>query len=199
MDYWWDKYEIIRKYTDMYDVSCVRDVHFIYANKMTIIVPKTLCIGYSIGEFVKTYMPFESKELKFRNNYPSTYVEGHVQIDWTRNDLLVITKSLKECIFFRNHWDIQAVSGKSETTMIPYFLMCMYIKHFKRVLLWLDPDEAGLKATATYLNNYPTLEVAKIPRLREKDPTDIFEVHRKQLTTEIVLSALNSINQKANL
>ena len=61
-------------------------------------------------------MPFETKEFKFINNYPQTYVEGHIKLDWTRNDLLVISKSSKENIFFRNHWNIQAVSGKSEGT-----------------------------------------------------------------------------------
>jgi len=114
-----------------------------------------------------------------------------MQLDWTRNDLLVITKSTKECILFRCHWDIQAVSGKSETTPIPDFIMQRYLSHFKRVVLWLDPDQAGLESTEKYLSLYPSLEVATVPQhIKEKDPTDIYEVWRKEKTTEIVKQSL---------
>lgn len=191
MDYWWKKYEITKKYTDMYCVACVRDIHFVYSNKTTIVCPKTLCIGYTIGKYVKTYQPFEKRDLKFRNNYPNTYVEGHMQLDWSRNDLLVITKAMKECILFRQHWNIQAVAGKSESTMIPDFIMQQYLKHFKKIVIWLDPDEAGIKFTKKYLSLYPSIVPAILPRTKEKDPTDIFEVHRLTKTTQMVKSALH--------
>lgn len=191
MDYWWNKYEIVQKYTDLYHTRCLSGVKYVYGDKEVIFNAKTLTISYEIGEFYKIYCPFESKEYKFRNNYPNNYVEGHMQIDWSRNDLLVITKATKECILFRNHWNIQAVSGKSETTMIPPHIMEIYRNHFKRIILWLDPDEAGVRSTIKYCEMYPFLEVAVLPeRLPEKDPTDIFEIHRKIYTTQIVNSAL---------
>lgn len=194
MNYWWDKYEITRKYTDFYKAHCVRDIHYKYSDKTTIVVPRNLCIGYTIGNYHKSYQPFEKKEYKFRNDYPSNYVEGHIQLDWSRNDLLVITKAHKECILFRKHWDIQAVSGKSETTMIHPHIMQMYLSHFKRVVLWLDPDEAGLLFTQKYLSLYPSLEIACVPsEITQKDPTDIFEVHRYKVTTEVVKQSIKVI------
>jgi len=187
LDYWIGKYEISVPSLKFYDVRDVRDIHYIYSEKTSIVVPRTLAIGYPIGAYSKIYMPFETKENKFRNNYPYNYVEGHIQIDWTRNDLLVISKSSKENIFFRNHWDIQAVSGKSESTYIPEHIMHQYLKHFRRVVLWLDPDEAGVRSMANYKNLYPDLEVIIfVNGIIEKDPTDIFEVHRKKYTSDLV-------------
>ena len=192
MNYWWQKYEITRKYTDMYRTSCVRDIHFMYSYETHIKVPRDLCIAYTIGKYIKIYRPNADKKDKFRNDYPNTYVEGHIQLDWTRNDLLVITKSMKECILFRQHWNIQAVAGKSESTMIPDFIMRQYLAHFKKIVIWLDFDETGIKFMEKYLHLYPKLTQAKVNQgITEKDPTDIFEAHRKQLTTDIVYSALN--------
>lgn len=187
MNYWWYKYEITKPMLNYYNARCVRDVHYEYSNSTKIFVPKSLCISYTIGNYHKLYMPFEDKANRFRNDYPQNYVEGHLQLDWNRNDLLVITKAMKECIFFRQHWAIQAVAGKSETTDIPDFLMRQYLKHFKRVVLWLDPDETGMRSTSKYLDVYPQLTaVTHLPDIGEKDITDIFEVRRLHQTTEIV-------------
>lgn len=191
MNYWWEKYEITRKYTEFYHTSCVGAIHYVYSDKTKIISPQGLCIGYTIGGYHKTYQPFAEKRLKFRNNFPANYVEGHLQLDWSRNDLLVITKAMKECILFRKHWDIQAVSGKSETTMIPSHIMQMYLSHFKRIVIWLDQDTAGLESTQKYLSLYPTLEVAIVPQeVKEKDPTDMFEAKRYQQTTLLIKHVL---------
>ena len=146
------------------------------------------------AEYYKLYCPFEKKEFKFRNNYPATYVEGHLQLDWSRDDLLVITKSMKDCMLFRQHWNIQAVSGKSETTMIPDFIMEKYLKHFKRIVLWLDPDATGCASTEKYISLYPSLEVAKVPEwVTQKDPTDIYEALRLEKTTSLIKQILKWI------
>lgn len=189
--YWHGKYGVVDYWLKYYNTKCVHSIHYVYSNKTSIIVPKTLTIGYPIGAFNKIYMPYESKENRFRNDYPQNYVEGHLQIDWSRNDLLVITKASKEIIFFRNHWNIQSVAGKSETTFIPDFIMQQYLKHFKRVVLWLDPDEAGVRSMNKYKELYPKLEIPNFANtVEEKDPTDIYEVHRYKFTTELVAYTL---------
>lgn len=190
-NYWWNKYEVTKPYTDFYNTSCVSATHYVFAERTQILTPPDLCIGYTIGAFNKLYRPFAEKRMKFRNNFPPYYVEGHMQIDWSRNDLLVITKSLKECILFRKHWDVQGVAGKSETTMIPPHIMAIYIAHFKRIVIWLDPDQAGIDSTLKYLALYPSLEVAMVPKeIEEKDPTDMFEARRYAETTLIIKHVL---------
>lgn len=190
-NYWQKKYEITEDILNMYFVKCVHSIHYKYKEKTDISTPSTLCIAYAIGEYYKLYCPFEKKEFKFRNNYPATYVEGHLQLDWSRDDLLVITKSMKDCMLFRQHWNIQAVSGKSETTMIPDFIMQKYLKHFKRIVLWLDPDATGCASTEKYISLYPSLEVANVPSwVEQKDPTDMFEAMRLEKTTSLVKQIL---------
>ncbi|WP_428743185.1 hypothetical protein [Tenacibaculum sp.] len=191
INYWEGNYEIGKRVRNLYHASCLSAVHYEYSHKTTIVVPKNLCIGYTIGKYYKTYQPFESKEYKFRNDFPSNYIEGHMQIDWSRNDLLVISKAFKEDMLFRQHWDIQAVSGKSETTFIHPKFMAMYLKHFKRVVVWLDPDEAGTRSSKKYKELYPKLEIVEVPSwINEKDPTDFYEVHRNLETTAFVKSML---------
>ena len=42
-----------------------------------------------------------------------------------------------------------------------------------------------------YKFKYPKLEIVQfLPEIKEKDPTDIFETHRKKVTTEIVKQIL---------
>ena len=180
LKYWKDKYEVTEEVLRKYNVKCCKSLHYIIDRRINVITPRSLCIAYTIGQYYKIYCPFETKDLKFRNNYPNNYVEGHLQLDWSRSDLLVITKSTKECIFFRQHFDIQAIAGKSETTLIQENFMLSYLSHFKRVVLWLDQDETGVMSAKKYLSLYPSLELAIVPFGLEKDPTDIFEVRRNQ-------------------
>ena len=191
VEFWTGRYGVTQTSLDRYQAKCVRDIHYEYSNNTKIYTPKTLTIGYPIGKYNKLYMPYECKDKKFRNDYPQNYVEGHIQLDWGRNDLLVITKSTKEIIFFWNHWKIQAVAGKSETTFIPDFIMQLYLNHFKRVVLWLDPDEAGVRSTLAYKTLYPKLEVIITPEwVKEKDPTDIYEANGLKYTRDLVFQLL---------
>lgn len=192
VEYWERKYDIGKPCRDYFNITDLGSVHYEYAHKTTIVVPKTLCIGYTIGEHYKVYQPFEKKEFKFRNDFPTNYIEGHMQLNWSRNDFLIITKSLKEVALFKQHWNIQAVSGKSETTFIDPYFMNMYLNHFSKVFLWLDPDEAGVKSTLKYMEMYPKLIPVNVPHwVQEKDPTDYYEVHRLHNTTEFINNMLS--------
>ena len=185
--YWEEKYEIGKPIRDQYNTGEVD--YLIYESKdgsYSMFRPKGLCIFYRIGEYYKIYQPFD-KENKFRNDFPSTYAEGFLQIDWSRNDYIIITKAMKECMLFRQHWNIQAVAGKSENTMISPELMEKLRSHFKHVFIWLDPDGPGKDARDKYLNMYPWLTPLNMPEnVEDKDPTDYYEVHRQEMTTELI-------------
>lgn len=174
---YWERLKISKRIRDLYFVKCLGSFHFKYSNKTVIKTPRDLCISYSIGNRHKIYRPkAPNKKDKFRTDYPPSYVEGHLQLDWGRNDFLLITKATKECMFFREHFNIQAVAGKSESTEInPYFIE-MYLEHFKRVAVWLDPDEAGRKMMAVYTGKYHAIEELGMPSyIKQKDPTDLFD------------------------
>jgi hypothetical protein len=185
--FWETRYDIGSAIQNMYNAQEVD--YIVYVSKdgsRTMIKPKSLCISYRIGEYYKLYQPYD-KDNKFRNDYPANYAEGFLQLDWTRNDYVIITKATKECMLFRQHWNIQAVAGKSENTMIPDFLMQKLRGHFKQVFIWLDPDGPGREAQQKYLDEYDWLIPLYTPEnVVEKDPTDYYEVHRLNATTELI-------------
>ena len=192
----WKRYDISLKTLEKY---CVQEVDYIVyvgeGGSRKIIKPKNLCISYRIGEFYKLYQPYD-KDNKFRNNLPAGYAEGFVQIDWSRNDFFIITKATKECTLFDEHWNIQSGAGKSENTMIPPFLMEKLRTHFKRVYIWLDPDGPGLDAQEKYLEMYPWLWNCIVPdEIVEKDPTDFYEIHRLEATTNLINTVLQNAKQ----
>ena len=192
IEYWAKKYDITLEMLKFYNVKCVDTIQWKTTFKTTVQHPHTLCIAYTIGMYYKLYCPYAPKEDKFRNNYPSNYVEGYLQIDWSRNDLLVITKSTKECILFRQHWNIQAIAGKSETTIIQPEIMLKCLNHFKRIVVWLDPDRTGIESTEKYISLYPSLIPAELPKgITEKDPTDIYEVRRFKETDLLIKKVLS--------
>ncbi len=125
--------------------------------------------AYEIGGFYQIYSPYAPRKDKFKNNLPSDYFFGYLQLP-PQGDLLIIDKSSKDVIFCRRlgYW---AVAGKSETTMIPPSKMLELKTRFKRIVIMLDNDEAGRNQTEKYLALYPWLEPLFL--IDAKDKTDL--------------------------
>jgi len=168
----WKQLGISKNTLKSYFVTQVDIIQFVYKSKTKVIYPKELTIAYRIYRKYKLYSPYEDKALKFRNNYPISYIEGYLQLKYT-NDFLVITKSMKEVIFFREHFDFDAVSGKSENTMIKRHMMLKLVQRFKHIYILLDNDVAGIRAQKNYLKEYPFL-ISLFLDAREKDVTDFY-------------------------
>ncbi|MCK5788488.1 MAG: hypothetical protein KAH32_05795 [Chlamydiia bacterium] len=170
-----DELGIGKAIIDEYEAYCVKLIHFIVDGKTSIIKPRTLSIAYLIDIYYKIYQPFDSKYYKFRNNYPYGFVEGAFQLKYV-NDFIIITKSSKECMFFRQHWDYDSVAGTSETVIISdYFVENVIRPNYKHVLIWLDNDPAGIKAMAKYQLKYPDFVPVFTNGYKQKDPTDIYK------------------------
>lgn len=125
--------------------------------------------AYRIGEYYQIYSPYALKYFKFRNNLPENYFFGYLQLPLT-GDTLVIDKSCKDVIFCRRI-GLNAVAGKSETTLIPEKKMLELKGRFKEIYLMLDSDDAGKAQTEKYMAKYPWLK----PRFltQAKDKTDL--------------------------
>lgn len=124
---------------------------------------------YRVGEYYQLYAPYIDKKYKFRNDLPENYFLGYMQLPKT-GQKLVIDKSMKDVIFC-HRLGFPAVSGKSETTMIPHNKMLELKERFDEVYLTLDPDAAGRKQVEKYMSLYPWLK----PRFLEeaKDKSDL--------------------------
>ena len=194
INYWKDKYDIELDTLNYYNVSDVAVLHYVNKSKVLQFVPNSLCIAYRIGGRYEIYHPFEDKKKKFRNDLPENWIKGYLQLKHN-NDFLIITKAMKEVIFFRQHFDWDAVAGKSETTMIPNHLMLKLLKEYKRVYIWLDPDKAGQDSQNNYLTKYPSLIPIKYNQTEQKDVTDRYEYLKTLNQTD---KAINEIKELIN-
>jgi hypothetical protein len=154
---------------------------------------KELCIAYRIGSKHKLYFPYACKGNKFQNDYPPNWIEGLLQLKYHKN-FIIITKSMKEVLFFREHFDWDTVAGKSETTLIPDHILRELFYKYSKVYIWLDNDSAGRNAQEKYLNKYPTL-IPVIYNVEQKDPTDRYEYLKSQNKAQLALEEIkNCIN-----
>ena len=112
-----------------------------------------------------------------------------------KQEFCIITKAMKECMWFYEHFRWEAVAGKSETTMIPpHFMNNILRKRYKVTLIWLDGDEAGLKAQARYIEMYPWLvPVVMDSIIEQKDVTDFYTEGRKLNKADMVISYVKQL------
>jgi len=194
-NYFKGKYDITEGILRLYNTYNVHTAYYKYPSKQTAVVhPKGLCIAYKIGKYYKLYSPFEERKYKFRNDFPPTYAEGFLQLQY-KKQFVIITKAMKEVLFFRQHFDFDSVAGKSETTPIPKKLMSLLFERYKYVILWLDRDNGGKKATEYYLEEYPgRFILLNYPEnVVEKDPTDRYEALKIQGNSQLALDEINNI------
>jgi DNA primase len=94
-------------------------------------------------------------------------------------------------MFFRQHFDWDAVAGKSENTKIPVHIMNKLFRDYKKVYIWLDKDEAGIKAQKDYLEKYPKLiPISYKDTVMQKDPTDRYEYLKQAGLQKIALQEI---------
>lgn len=183
---YWTLLDISQKTLDIFYARDTAVIHFISKSHHKIIVPKTVCTSYEIYGYYKVYQPY-NKDFKFVNNYPMGYVEGAIQLRWNL-PFVIITKSTKECMFFREHFDWDSVAGTSESATINKQFMAKLFKAYPTVFIWLDNDAAGERAQAKYLEKYPQLiPIVMNKGLVAKDVTDLYLLYKRQGRKEDVL------------
>lgn len=191
---YWDFLGVPKSIQDMYYITNPEAIHFIQGNDRKVLYPRDLVIAYEILGKYKIYFPYEEKRFKFRNNFERTYVEGALQLQFNQ-DFAIITKSMKECAFMRAHFGWEAVAGTSETSMISEFFMNNILgQRYKKVFIWLDPDEAGKRSQLNYITKYPWLiPIETDSRLTGKDPTDIYTNAKKVGKEQVALKYLRHL------
>lgn len=177
---YWAQYDISLGVLKRYFTKEVSVIHYENSDYKVTIVPKSLTMSYEIAGKYKLYAPTGERKYKFRNNFGIGFVEGLLQFGF-KKDFALITKAMKEVMFFREHLDIDACAGTSENTMISEHVMNTHLKgKFKRVYIMLDSDAPGIKAQQKYLDLYPWLIPLTVPDLyNQKDITDIYTEAKK--------------------
>ena len=165
---YWSQYHISQETRKRYNVTAIRYVWFYEDQKYPTYTGK-YTYAYRIGKHYQIYKPFEDKKHKFRNDFPSKYVMGFMQLP-KEGDVLIIDKSMKD-VMFCHEIGYNAVAGKSETTLIHQDIMMNLKERFKKIYLMLDPDQAGKRQTEKYLELYDWLEPKFLTNA--KDKTDL--------------------------
>lgn len=144
--------------------------------------------AYKVNNKFKIYRPLNSKYTKWRTNLEITDIQGYAQLPDT-NDLLIITKSLKD-IMVLYEMGYCAVSPSSETTFIPEDILNDLKARFKKILILFDNDETGIKKAQEYSNKYNLIQFVIDNKFNAKDISDAvklngFDVIKNWLNTKI--------------
>lgn len=145
--------------------------------------------GYKFSENIwKIYTPFNKKR-KFLFNGNKNIIEGYDQLD-SIGEFLFITKSLKDVMLFRE-LGYNAISFISETVLPDKEIILKLKERFKRIIVFYDNDDAGIKGAENICSNY-NLEKMLIPKEFEtKDITDTFRKYGKEFVIDYLNKSLN--------
>lgn len=173
---WWKQFGISLKILKKYKIFSIQHVFLNGELKFT---SSEQCpiYGYYFGkdknskELWKIYFP-NNKEcgIRFINNLSKKILQGYHQLPKT-GDLLVITKSMKDCAAMYG-FGIAAVSTPSESTFISDKQLEEFKNRFKHILVIYDSDRPGRRSLAKIRRMYPELNYFILPSNLEKDFTD---------------------------
>ena len=133
--------------------------------------------------------------IRFLNNLPNKKLQGYKQLDKT-GDILVITKSLKDCACFKGY-KINAVAPSSESTFCSEEQIKEFKSRFKHIIVMYDQDKAGRHNMYKIRLKYPELDYFVIPSyLKAKDFSDLRKMYGEEKTKELLNQCLNYFNEK---
>lgn len=198
---WWNQFGISLKLLKKYHVFSLQHV-FLNGELKFSSLPKNPIYGYYFGkdkngnELWKIYFPFNKESgIRFINNLSRKKLQGYKQLDET-GDILVITKSLKDCACFRNY-NINAVAPSSESTFCTEEQIKEFKQRFKHIVVMYDQDKAGKHNMYKIRLKYPELDFFVIPNyLKAKDFSDLRKMYGEEKTKELLNQCLNYFNKK---
>lgn len=171
---WWKQFGISIKQLKKYHVYSIEHVFlngelkFSSSNKCPI-------YGYYFGkdkdhnEKWKIYFPYR-QEFRFLNNITKKNLQGYKQLPKT-GDLLVITKSMKDCISL-NGFGIAAVAPNSECLFVTDKQLEEFKERFNHILVLYDNDRPGKHNMWLIRKQHPELNYFCLPWYLAKDFTD---------------------------
>jgi len=155
-------------------------------------------IYYWKSEFsshLKCYRPLEdnSKAKWLSNSDNLTDVQGYVQCRIKeKRQPLILTKSMKEVMFFRQ-WGFNAMAGHTEgSTFIPDFIRHLR-KYCHPIITVYDNDIAGIVGAMKMKNLYGIPPVFVCEQYGQKDPTDLWkhDYHKWYSTLDLITNTID--------
>ena len=175
---WWKQFGIDKNLLKKYHVYSLQ---YVFLNGELKFTSSEQCpiYGYYFGkdknsnELWKIYFPTnKDKGIRFINNLPTKKLQGYKQLD-KNNNILIITKSMKDCISLRA-FGLNAVAPSSESTFCNDKQIEEFKKRFEHIIVIYDQDKAGKVNMAKIRRSYPELNYFVIPKeYNSKDFSDL--------------------------
>lgn len=141
--FWWAMYAVDEELLKQHNVKSVK---YLLNDDNTIRYESRameLIYAYVVYDKIKLYRP-EGGEFKWRNTCPSHYMQGAQQC--TRNDILIITKSMKDLLCFKSLMHTDAIALQGEGMTIPSDMINKIKARYKRVYVVMDHDPTGIES-----------------------------------------------------
>jgi hypothetical protein len=148
--------------------------------------------AYQFNDKVKIYRPFAKKKgIKFIGNVPNQVPQGFDQLPKS-NSYLIITKSLKDVMFFYEA-GMPAIAPHGEDMPINEEYLEEIKLRFPKLIVIYDNDAPGVKGSIKLTQNIGA-EYWNIPRSYDvKDITDFYKKYGKEKTIELLESVKEKI------
>lgn len=194
---WWEQFGITKNILTKYRVYSCKTV-FLNGRIESIYDSKCPSYGYYFGneegrELWKIYYPYR-KNFRFIGNIKTTTIQGYNQLP-KKSKLLVITKSLKDCMVLYN-LGIAAIAPQSETQFIEDNVLEVLKKRFKHIVLLFDNDQTGLEFTNKIKRKYKWITPMIIPlKYKAKDISDFYKAYGRDRTIELIKEGIMYLKQ----
>lgn len=199
---YWNSYGITKKTLDFYNVYCIKklflDGVLRYTHQTGEANP---CYAYHFkkSDHIKCYFPKQQSQrfVSNVNNYED--IQGYYQCtglkDLTKAKLLVLTKSMKDCMCLRElGYDAMAIHGEGHRFNEDF------IRHIKKYYKWIlsvyDMDETGVKGAKYLWKTYgivPYFIPRKYRTKQCKDITDLRKLYGHAITEEFLKMIEDSV------
>ena len=194
---WWEQFGITKNILTKYRVYSCKTV-FLNGRIESIYDSKCPSYGSYFGneegrELWKIYYPYR-KNFRFIGNIKTTTIQGYNQLP-KKSKLLVITKSLKDCMVLYN-LGIAAIAPQSETQFIEDNVLEVLKKRFKHIVLLFDNDQTGLEFTNKIKRKYKWITPMIIPlKYKAKDISDFYKAYGRDKTIELIKEGIIYLKQ----
>jgi hypothetical protein len=172
--YFFNDYRIPSRVLDYFIVKPLNSL--IVSNGIkTYNIKKGMTYGYfkKDGTLYKTYAPLESKDKKF-NNY-QYYIQGWEQLRLDGRTLVIVSSLKDGMVVFTMYPNVDIVAPPSENSYLTMADIEFLKKHYSKIYILFDYDEAGNKAFLVYKNRFGLTDQIIVPL--SKDVSDSVRDH----------------------
>lgn len=199
----WFQYGITRKQLEEDLVNAVKYFRITYPDgNFKTFLPYTPAYSYNLGNSsYKIYTP-QDQIYKWVTN-ASKDIIGNIQNISGEGDLLIITKSYKDCRVLRNLGYKETVWFQSESQIPSVDLLLKLTKDYKQIVIFFDNDTVGitqgnkLKVFLNTLTGENKFFTTYIPlKYQTKDPSDFYKEFGVKKSTSLINKIIKDVTKK---